>query len=107
MVSAGHYVVSYVFVIWVGRDFWVMGHIIMEQHHTQHLLIVVAITEPLQRSSTAEDRFTHCEHSLVSKTLSQTEVASRGGQELLFIPFNGDSSENLDGIRSRRPRAIP
>jgi hypothetical protein len=56
---------------------------------------VVAIGEPLQRSGGTENSFTHFEQSLVSTTQSETEVASRCRQELLFIPFNGDPSESL------------
>jgi len=97
-VGTGHDVIAYVFVIWVGRDFWVMGSIIIAPHQARKLLIVVAIAEPLQRVGSAEDRFTYFEQSLVSKTQSQTEIASRGGQELLFIPFNTDSSESLNEL---------
>ena len=67
-VGTGHYVISCVFVIRVGHDFWVMGSIIIAQHQTRKFLIVVAIAEPLQCSGGAEDSFTHFEQSLVSKT---------------------------------------
>src|SRR5262249_29208757 len=61
-------VVSYVFVIRVGYDFRVMRSIIIAEHQARRLLIVVAITEPLKRSSSAENSFAHFEQSLVSKT---------------------------------------
>jgi len=98
-VGTGHDVISYVFVIWVGHDFWVMRSIIIAPHQNRKILIVVAIAEPLQRSGGAEDSFTYFEHSLVSETQSETEVASRCRQELLFIPFNGDPGESLDEPR--------
>ena len=97
-VRTGQDIVSYVFVIRVGYDFWVMGSVIIAEHQVRRLLVVVAIAEPLERSSSAENRFAHFEQSLVGKTQSQTEIASRGGQELLFIPFNTDSSESLNEL---------
>jgi len=67
-VRTGQDVVPYVFVIRVGYDLGVMGSIIIAEHQAQRLLIVVAITEPQERSSSVENSFAYFEQSLVSKT---------------------------------------
>jgi len=79
---------SRMLVIRLRRNLSVMRSIIISEHQDRSwILIMIAITEPLEFSRHKNKGFADFQHGPISKAQPDAEVASGCGQELLLVPL--------------------